>query len=71
MHIIEFRTKIKNGLIEIPKKHRNKIKDNVKVIIISEEATGANVDFIEKLFNNPIKVRKFKPLSRDDIYERS
>lgn len=70
MHAIEFRTKIRNGMIEIPKKHRNKIKENVRVIIISEE-NNAEVDFIERLFNDPIKLKEFKPLSRDEIYERN
>lgn len=70
MYAIEFRTKIRNGTIEIPKKHRNKIKENVRVIIITEE-NNAEVDFIERLFNNPIKLEEFTPLSRDEIYERS
>jgi len=69
MKAFEFRTKIKNGVIEIPKKHRTKIKENVKVIIITEE-NPADVDFIETLFNNPIKLKEFKPLSRSEIYER-
>ena len=31
MYAFEFRTKIKDGIIEIPKTYRNKIKNNVKV----------------------------------------
>jgi len=70
MNAIEFRTKIKNGVIEIPQKHIDQIKENVRVIIISEESAGG-VDIIEKLINNPIKLKAFKPLSRDEIYERN
>lgn len=69
MNAFEFRTKIKNGVIEIPEKHITKIKENVRVIIIIEE-NPADVDFIETLFNNPIKLEEFKPLSRSEIYER-
>jgi len=70
MNAIEFRTKIKNGVIEIPQKHIDQIKENVRVIIISEESAGG-VDIIEKLINKPIKLKAFKPLSRDEIYERN
>jgi hypothetical protein len=70
MYAIEFRTKIRNGIIEIPKKHRSKIRENVRVIIIAEE-TPVEADYIERLFNKPIKLKEFKPLSRDETYERN
>ncbi len=70
MNAIEFRTKIKNGVIEIPQKHIDQIKENVRVIIISEES-AVEVDIIEKLINNPIKLKAFKPFSRDEIYDRN
>ncbi|MDL2124935.1 MAG: hypothetical protein LWX51_18095 [Deltaproteobacteria bacterium] len=37
MEAIEFKTKIKNGTIQIPKKYKQRIGNNVKVIIISEQ----------------------------------
>lgn len=70
MHAIEFRTKIKNGIIEIPKEHKNKIRETVRVIIISEEVI-AGEDFIEKLLNSPLKLKEFRPLSREEIYNRN
>jgi len=70
MHVIEFRTKIKNGIIEIPKEHKNKIRETVRVIILSEEITSGE-DFIERLLNSPLKLKEFQPLSREEIYNRN
>ncbi|MEA3357415.1 MAG: hypothetical protein U9Q67_03180 [Patescibacteria group bacterium] len=70
MYAIEFRTKIKDGIIEIPKTYRNKIKDNVKVIILAEEKK-VSINMIDKLLSSPIKAEKFTPLSRRKIYERN
>lgn len=69
MEAIEFKAKIKNGVIQIPEKYKNKIGKSVKVIVMSENITKQN-DIIEDLFANPIKVKSFKPLSREDMYER-
>ena len=69
MYAIEFRTKVKNGLIEIPPEYRSKLKDYVKVIILAEEKqTTSNI--IDKLLNSPLKLKQFKPLSREEIYGR-
>lgn len=69
MYAFEFRTKIKDGIIEIPKTYRNKIKDNVKVIVLTEE-NKASINMIDKLLSSPIKAEKFTALSREEIYER-
>lgn len=37
MELIEFKTKIKNGVINIPEKYKQKIHNIVKVIIITEK----------------------------------
>jgi len=69
MYAIEFRTKIKNGTIEVPQEYRNRLKVKVKVIVIAEEEeTRSNM--IEKLLDSPIKVENFTPLAREEIYER-
>ncbi len=69
MEAIEFKTKIKNGTIQIPKKYKQKIGKTVKVIIMSDQETK-QVDIIDKLLKNPIKVKDFLPISRENIYER-
>lgn len=70
MYAIEFRAKIKNGVIEIPPRHRDQLKDEVRVIILSEEREPQG-NMIERLFNSPLRLRDFKPLSREEIYGRS
>ena len=69
MYAIEFRTKIKNGIIEVPKEYRNRLKDNVKVILLSEEEEIIS-NMIEMLMDSPLKVENFTPLTREEIYER-
>jgi hypothetical protein len=69
MEAIEFKTKIKNGTIRIPKKYKQKTGTNVKVIIISEQGTMQH-DIIDKLLANPIKLKDFSPYLREEIYER-
>jgi hypothetical protein len=68
MEAIEFRTKIKNGIIQIPKKYKKKISNPVKVIIISEQKEF-KADIIDELLDNPIKLKDFSPFSREEIYE--
>ena len=47
MEAIEFKAKIKNGMIRIPDKFRQKTGDTVKVIILSEQKSG-QTDIIDK-----------------------
>jgi hypothetical protein len=69
MEAIEFKTKIKNGTIQIPKKYKQKIGNTVKVIIMTEQKER-QADIIDKLLTNPIKLEKFSPLLREEVYER-
>jgi hypothetical protein len=69
MEAIEFKTKIKNGLIRIPDKFRQKNGDTVKVIILSEQKVR-QTDIIDKLLLTPVKSIQFSPLLREEIYDR-
>ena len=69
MHAIEFQTKVKDGNIAIPEQYRDSIKGNVRVILLAEDSTE-NLDMIEYLLANPLNVEDFKPLTREEIYER-
>ena len=71
MQAIEFRTKIRNGIIEIPKKYRRKIKATVKVILLEEDITDTASDMIESLLESPLKLKSFTPFKREEIYDRS
>jgi hypothetical protein len=67
MYAVEFRAKVKNGTIEIPSQYRDRLTDEVKVIVLAE--TQARTDnLIDQLLEKPLQVKGFKPLSRDEIY---
>lgn len=76
MYAVEFKTRIKDGIIELPKRFRGTISDTVKVILLKEgNATTAakpprSPDMVEKLLATPLEIREFRPLSRDEIYAR-
>ena len=73
---VEFETEIRNGNIEIPEKFRHQLKDEVKVSVSVIENVGEKkaeeepYDIISELIKNPIKVKNFKPFTRDEIYDR-
>jgi len=69
MRAIEFQTKVKDGSITIPEPYRNRITGNVRVILLTEENTET-FDMIEHLLSNPLHIEGFKPLTREEIYER-
>jgi len=69
MYAIEFQTKVQDGNITIPEPYRNKIKGNVRVILLTEEGTE-QFDMIEHLLANPLNVEGFKPFTREEIYEQ-
>lgn len=71
MQAIEFKTKIKNGMIRIPEKYRNSLNKNVKVILLLEENETRSSDIIDRLMDSPMKIQDFQPMNRDEIYDRS
>lgn len=70
MVTVQFKTKIKNGVIQIPKKYHGKFNDNVRVILKVEDKKGASVNYLDKLMANPVKLKKFHHLTREQIYVR-
>ena len=71
MQAIEFKTKVKNGMIIIPEKYRKTVKENVKVILLSEENEIRTSDIIDSLMDSPLKIQNFQPMNRDKIYDRT
>jgi hypothetical protein len=70
MYAVEFHAKISNGIIKIPKEYKDHFQDNVKVILLTEERQPQPADMIEQLVTNPLNIPDFKPLSREELYER-
>jgi hypothetical protein len=69
MQAVEFQARVKNGVIQVPEKFRSEIRGQVRVIVLAEEKPEP-YDIITELMNNPLQVPDFKPLTREEIYER-
>jgi hypothetical protein len=70
MYAVEFMTKIKEGMIEVPEAHRKRFKDTVKVILLSEEEIEGNGDMIARLLEHPLPLPDFTPLTREEAHAR-
>jgi len=70
MYAIEFQTRIEEGVIQIPLQYRDKLKQVVRVIILSN-VQEKTVNLIDQLLESPLKVEGFQPLSREEIYARA
>lgn len=70
MQTIEFRTKIKNGIIHIPARFKGKVAEDVRVILVSKSERKSQPDIIDELMAHPLKVKAFKPLTRDEAHAR-
>jgi hypothetical protein len=71
MYAVEFVTKIKEGVIEVPEAHRQRFKDNVKVILLSAEEVEERDDIIARLLAHPLTISRFTPLTREEAHARS
>jgi hypothetical protein len=70
MVTIRFKTKIKNGVIQVPKKYQGKLRDNVRVILKTEGPKSKSKNYLDKLIAHPVKVKNFRPMAREQIYAR-
>jgi len=69
MKAIEFQTRVENGAIRIPEEYKTQLTGKVRVVVMIEDRPMEN-SIIKELLANPLKVPDFKPLTRDEIYER-
>lgn len=69
MYAIEFQTTVKNGIIEIPRQYLRNLTNRVRVILLVEEAK-TTVNFIDQLLAHPVRVKGFRPLTREEVYAR-
>ncbi|MCZ8190055.1 MAG: hypothetical protein O9326_10060 [Microcystis sp. LE19-338.1B] len=75
LNAVEFKAKIKQGIIEIPEEYQQDLTEDseVQVIVIKQTTTRTNSELknkeiIDDLTENSVKVSGF--LSRDEIYNR-
>lgn len=71
VYAVEFTTKIKEGIIEVPEVHRERFTDNVKVILLLEEETPEDDDMIADLLAHPLDLPDFTPLTREAAHGRT
>jgi len=70
MMTVQFQTKIKNGVIQVPKKYQGKFNNNVRVILRVEGKKAASKNYLDQLMANPVKVKNFRRLTREQVYAR-
>jgi hypothetical protein len=82
MIAIEFQTEIQDIIAAIPPQHRQKLlasnSSTVRVLILApeqEEAAEINKvsspSFLQYLLDNPLQISDFKPMRREEIYDRN
>lgn len=71
MFAVEFQANINNGVIEIPNEYKQEFEDgnSVKVIIMRKQK-NSSTGIIARLTSNPVKVKGFTPLTREEAHER-
>jgi hypothetical protein len=70
MYAIEFQATIKNGIIEVPRRYLGSLTERVRVILLVEETSKTTMNFIDELLAHPVRVKGFRPLSREEVYAR-
>lgn len=70
MQKIEFDAKVENGKIEVPDELQDRVQGTVHVTVtVKKKREGKS--YLRELIENPIDVPNFKPLTRDEIYDRT
>lgn len=69
MIAVEFQALVKDGTIEVPEPYREQLSGVVRVIVLRSEQTRRS-KIIERLMEQPIQDPTFRPLRRDEIYNR-
>lgn len=70
METVQFTAKIKDGIIEVPKKYQRKFKDNVRVILVAESTKTKAEKYLDELMAHPLKMKGFHPLTREEAHAR-
>ncbi len=78
MEAIEFAAEVQNGVIRIPEKYREILKDKVRVIVFTDKISRKKSDMTQKkrkqnfsdFLNDSIKISDFTMPSRDEKNQR-
>lgn len=68
---VEFKVKIKQGIIEIPQEYKQELEEEneVTVIVLKQPKIISRTGIIADLTQNPISVPGIRKLTRDEIYQ--
>jgi hypothetical protein len=69
MVAVEFQAYVKDGVIAVPESYRAYLTGEVRVLILRSARTKQS-RIIEQLLQQPIQDATFRPLTRDEIYNR-
>jgi hypothetical protein len=71
LNTIEFKAKIKQGVIEIPKEYQQQLSEGneVQVIVTKQPKRIPQTGTIAQLTENPIAVKGIRKLTRDEIHQ--
>lgn len=70
MYAVEFQTTVTNDIIKIPEKYKGHFQNRVRVIVLAEERKAVTNNFIDQLLQNPLQLKNFQPLTREEVYAR-
>ncbi|WP_107667191.1 hypothetical protein [Cyanothece sp. BG0011] len=71
-HLVEFSTKVRQGMIDIPEEYQHELKEGSQVFVIikSVHEKSKTTRLMDKLAENPISVKGKRKLTREEIHER-
>jgi hypothetical protein len=72
MKMIEFNAKVQEGKIVIPEVYQDSLNQAqvVRVTVTTTTATAESTGMISRLMKQPIQVKNFVPMSREEVHER-
>lgn len=73
MYAVEFQARLQNGMIPVPQQYQTELPVQVRVIILADPPPRHSEDrddIIARLLKSPRPVINFKPMTREEIYER-
>ena len=70
MYAVEFQTIVTNDIIKIPEQYKGRFQNRVRVIVLVEEQEIVANNFIDQLLQNPLRLKSFQLLTREEIYAR-
>jgi hypothetical protein len=67
---VEFKVKIKKGIVEIPEEYRQELREvgEVTAIVLKQPKRISQTGVIAELTQKPIPVSGIRKLTRDEIY---